>query len=197
MNRNKMTLVNSSGSIKIILGCMFSGKTSEIIRECNRWNSINKNVLCINYVKDDRYGNDDNLYSHTKEHFNCKKVELLSEISENDIKEAHIILINEGQFFSDLIECCKSWCEIYQKNIIVSGLDGDFQRNPFGKILDLIPLADSVVKLPALCHKCMDGTEAIFTSRLSDESEQIVIGANNYVALCRKHYLDSSNTVKS
>lgn len=180
---------NDVGSIKIMLGSMFSGKTTEIIRECNRWNSIGKNVLCINYDQDTRYGDDDKVYSHTKEHFRCKKANLLSDVSLDDIINADIILINEGQFFSDLIEYCVKWCETYNKNILVSGLDGDFQRNPFGKILDLIPYADSVIKLPALCHLCKNGTEAYFTCRLSGEKEQIVIGSDNYVALCRSHYI--------
>lgn len=185
--------MNNNGSIKIILGCMFSGKTTEIIRECNRWNSIKNDVLCINYDEDTRYGNDDKVYSHDLKHYVCKKANKLKDVSIEQIEYADLILINEGQFFDDLIETCVEWCEKYKKNIIVSGLDGDFQRKPFGKILDLIPYADSVIKLPALCHMCMNGNEAYFTWRISNETEQKVIGSDNYVALCRKHYIECNN----
>jgi thymidine kinase len=85
-----------------------------------------------------------------------------------------------------------TWCEKYGKDIIVSGLDGDFKRQPFGKILDLIPYANSVTKLNAFCSRCADGTLAQFTWRLSGEKDQIVIGSTNYIAICRKHYNELS-----
>jgi len=182
----------SVGTIQIVLGCMFSGKTTEVIKEYQKWMSIHKNALCINYSMDTRYGNDDNLYSHNLAKISCQKVMKLSEVDETLIKNADIILINEGQFFSDLIEYCKKWCETFGKNIIVSGLDGDFKRRSFGQILDLIPYSDSVTKLSAFCNLCNDGTEAHFTLRLSEEKDQIVIGSSNYMAVCRRHYLEKS-----
>lgn len=178
-------------SIKILLGCMYSGKTSELIAEYNRWVSISKNVTCINFEGDDRYGTDDKLYSHNLYNIQCEKVTLLEQLSEEIIKKSDVILINEGQFFGDLVEYCVKWCDEYGKNIIVSGLDGDFQRQPFGKILDLIPKADEVVKLNAFCAICKDGTHAMFTKRLTNEQEQVVIGSTNYIAVCRKHYNES------
>jgi thymidine kinase len=180
----------SVGTIQIVLGCMFSGKTTEVIKEYQKWSSIHKNALCINYSMDTRYGNDNNLYTHNLTKISCQKVLNLSQVDEDLIKNADIILINEGQFFTDLIEYCLLWCETFGKNIIVSGLDGDFKRKPFGQILDLIPYADSVTKLNAFCNLCNDGTIAHFTLRLSHESDQVVIGNNNYMAVCRKHYLD-------
>lgn len=181
------------GSIKLILGCMFSGKTTELQREFKEWSSINKTPLCINYTDDNRYGDIyNNMYSHDQSTVECIKVKTLSEIEEELILENDIILINEGQFFSDLVEYSVLWCDKYNKKVIVCGLDGDFQRKPFGKILDLIPYADSVEKLSAYCKHCSDGTKAIFTHRKSSEQEQIVIGADNYEALCRKCYIDKN-----
>ncbi len=177
------------GTIDIVLGCMFSGKTTEVIAECKKWFSISKNALCINYFGDDRYGDDDNLYSHDTEKIKCVRVYKLKEIDDELLKKSDIILINEGQFFDDLIDNCVKWCDIYNKKIIVSGLDGDFLRKPFGQILDLIPYANSVKKLKAFCSICKDGTYAYFSSRLTNESDQIVIGSSNYIAVCRKHYL--------
>jgi len=196
-----------SGSIEIILGCMFSGKTTELITRCKKWSSINKNVLCINYAEDKRYGNDGELYSHSLEKINCLSTIKLSEIPCDIINSSSVILINEGQFFSDLYYYCKYWADTLKKNIIVSGLDGNYQRSKFselivdengnniqkfGQILDLIPLCDSVTKLTAYCVKCGDRNPpvpAIFTHRISSEKEQKVIGNSSYIALCRYHYL--------
>jgi thymidine kinase len=185
---------NKCGTIKLILGCMFSGKTTELQREYHEWSSINKKPLCINYSEDNRYGDNYNsMYNHNEFGVECIKVQKLEEVNIDLINNVEIILINEGQFFSDLIEYCQLWCEKYGKHIIVCGLDGDFQRKPFGKILDLIPLADSFEKLTAYCKKCSDGTKAVFTHRKTTESEQVVIGASNYEALCRKCYLRETN----
>lgn len=177
-----------AGSIKIVLGCMYSGKTSEVIKECKRWGSIAKKAICINFEGDARYGEDEKLYSHDLSTVSCIKVSKLSQVDSGEIKNGDIILINEGQFFPDLIDYCVLWCDTFGKDIIVSGLDGDFERRPFGKILDLIPYANSVTKLNAFCKVCANGTHAPFTWRLSNEKNQIVIGSDNYVAVCRKHY---------
>jgi len=185
--------VQTEGSIEIVLGCMYSGKTTEIIKECKKWNSISKNALCINFSGDTRYSineQDTNLYSHDLSNVKCLLVSKLSDVPIEIIELADVILINEGQFFCDLIDNCRLWCEKYKKNILVSGLDGDFQRQPFGQILDLIPYANHVRKMNAFCSLCKDGTLAQFTLRLSDEKEQIVIGSKNYIAVCRKHYLE-------
>lgn len=178
------------GSIKIFVGCMYSGKTTELIRESNRQLSIGRSIININYKDDNRYGSDDYLYSHTLEKVPCVKVNKLSDIDINLIKNSECIFINEGQFFTDLVENTILWCETYNKDIFVSGLDGDYKRQKFGHILDLIPLCNSIVKFPALCSLCKDGTEANFTHRLSTETEQVVIGSSNYIPLCRTHYVE-------
>ena len=177
-------------TLTVYLGCMYSGKTSELIRECRRCMTINKKILAINYAADNRYFSDNYIASHNLEKIECLKVNKLSEVSNTAINNCDYIFIDEGQFFPDLREYVLKWCEEYNKNIIVIGLSGDFLRNPFGQILDLIPVADRVLKLNALCNMCNDGTEALFTHRLSDESQQVVIGNNNYVPVCRKHYIN-------
>ena len=182
----------NSGSIDIKLGCMYSGKTSEVVKICNRWKTISNNIVCINHEDDigrlKKDGTDTYLYTHDLNKVKCICVKALSNINLNEITNADIILINEAQFFPDLLANCVLWAETYNKKIIVSGLDGDFERKPFGQILDLIPYCNSVQKFTALCPYCKDGTEALFTGRLTDEKEQVVIGSSNYVALCRYHY---------
>ena len=170
---------------------MFGGKTSRLISEYKRWEKIGKSVLCINYIKDNRYGTDNFMYSHNMEKAKCVKVLNLSDIPEDLVKNSDIIMINEGQFFTDLVAFCTKWCDEFSKNIIVCGLDGDFQRKPIGQINELIPLCDNVEKLKALCDMCNDEEKApgLFSWRKTNDLQQVVIG-NDYVPLCRKHYLE-------
>jgi thymidine kinase len=75
-----------------------------------------------------------------------------------------------------------------KKRVYISGLDGDFERKKIGQILDLIPLCDKVTKLTSICNKCKNGTPGIFSKRLTGEKEQTVIGADNYIPVCRECY---------
>lgn len=180
------------GSIKLILGCMYSGKTTELIREWERAQSIDIRSLVINFDEDIRYGTDDFIHSHSGKKAACIRVKKLEDVSDELIHKARNIFINEGQFFSDLVPYVQKWCEnkSYHKDVVVSGLDGDFKRKKFGTILDLIPIADEVHKVKAFCSLCKDGTEALFSMRVTDEKEQKVIGSDNYIPVCRAHYLE-------
>lgn len=183
------------GSISLYIGCMYSGKTSEIIKEYKRWSNINKKVICINHSFDTRYDNnqdvDTYVFNHDLSKIKCYRTDVLEHIDSKILDEIDVILINEGQFFSDLVNFCVYWSETKNKDIIVCGLDGDFQRKPFETISQLIPLVDRVTKLSALCKMCGDGTPALFSHRISKETERLVIGSSNYIPLCRKHYIMS------
>ena len=74
------------------------------------------------------------------------------------------------------------------KKVYICGLDGDFERKKFGQMLDLIPYCDHVTKMSSLCSLCKNGTRGIFSMRLSDEKEQMLIGSDNYVPVCRNCY---------
>ena len=75
-------------------------------------------------------------------------------------------------------------------NVFIVGLDGDFNRNKFGEILDLIPYADTCTKIHSLCKICKDGTPGIFSKRINNCKDQTQIGANDtYIPVCRQHYL--------
>jgi thymidine kinase len=76
----------------------------------------------------------------------------------------------------------------HKKKIYVGGLDGDFERKKFGQILDLIPICDNVRKITSLCSLCKDGTRGIFSMRLTSETEQTVVGSDNYIPVCRDCY---------
>ena len=185
----------TSGTLRLYLGCMFSGKTSELIREYLRYKKIGKKVICINYSFDTRYGEDEFVYSHDRNKIECIKSQSLMEIPAEQILSYDVILINEGQFFKDILEFCQTYCDKNFKHIVVCGLDGDYLRKPFGQMNDLISMADEITKLKAFCTECNDGTPAIFTWRLSSVKEQVSIG-NDYVPLCRKHYLELSEKDK-
>lgn len=187
----------SNGRLELILGCMYSGKTTELIRLMNRYKSINKNMLAINYKNDTRYGNDNKIYTHNKDGVEALHIDELGVISEKPFfemqyRKAEIIFINEGQFFSTLYDFCKKAVEVDFKTVIVCGLDGDFRREAFGDMLQLIPIADKVTRLTALCKRCNDGTAGIFTLRTINSSQQTLIGGEeSYIPVCRHHYLEN------
>jgi thymidine kinase len=103
------------------------------------------------------------------------------------LRESQVILINEAQFFDDLYPCVLDMLK-ENKRVYLCGLDGDFERKKFGTILDLIPFCDNVTKLKALCGLCKDGTPGIFSMRLTGEKEQMLIGSDNYMPVCRNCY---------
>lgn len=178
------------GSIEIYCGCMFSGKTSKTINIINSYNSIGKRVLNINYILDVRYGKDQ-IISHDNQRVSSINIEKLEEIKQNhsdDYNSSEIICINEAQFFKDLKDTVLDFCNNDGKKIIISGLDGDYQQNPFGQILDLIPHSEKITKLHAFCKICNDGTAAYFTKRITNNTETVLIGGSeSYIPVCRKH----------
>lgn len=174
-------------SLDLIIGPMFSGKSTELIRRIRLAKIINKKVLVIKPIIDIRYKNN-KIVSHSFEQEECQSVEKLQDI-DYLIDNYDLIVIDEGQFFPDLKEYTFKWLEVYYKEIIIAGLDGDSKRNPIGQILDLIPYCDSCTKIKSLCKKCNDGTPGIFSLRTNDSQEQVQIGgAESYMPVCRKHY---------
>jgi thymidine kinase len=105
-------------------------------------------------------------------------------------RESHVIVIEEAQFFTDLFDFTTSAADIDKKTVIVAGLSGDFNRNPFGDIQRLIPHAENITKLSALCVKCGDGTLAHFSKRIdTTNQDQTLVGTTSeYIAVCRKHF---------
>ena len=177
MNLNK-------GYLEVILGPMFSGKTTELIRIRNRYKHSNIKCCIINHSLDNRDGEEYNMVSHDQCKVPCIYVTTLQEIILS-ILDNDIILINEGQFFDDLFDVVKKLVNDYKKIVYVCGLDGDYKQQKFGQILDLIPISDNVRKLKGICFKCKIN-DSIFTHRISNEEGQIVLGVDNYSSLCRE-----------
>ncbi|MEX0595792.1 MAG: hypothetical protein WD512_04760, partial [Candidatus Paceibacterota bacterium] len=101
--------------------------------------------------------------------------------------------INEGQFFDDLYRWTEWMVEENNKEVYICGLDGDFNRNKFGQILDLIPMCDKVTKLKSLCSICKNGKKALFSLRVTDSKVQVLIGSDCYKPVCRNCYQLQSN----
>lgn len=207
MTHNQTTIMNS-GYLELILGPMFSGKTSRLVEVYKQCNFCNIPVAVINHSIDNRY-DEELLSTHDKIKIPCIKTENLFDVWEETIevgqnlelvsrgkdkikvRTSDVILINEGQFFTDLVEFVKKLLD-NNKKVYVCGLDGDFERKKIGHVLDIIPLCDKVMKLTSLCAICKNGTPGIFSKRLSHEKEQIVVGAENYIPVCRQCYENDS-----
>ena len=178
-----------SGYLEIIIGSMFSGKTSRLLTIKRMYDICNIQCHVINFVEDNRY-HSTMLSTHDKCLISCINVKKLKDaLTEQIIKKYDIFLINEGQFFCDLFEEVEKLVNVHNKKVYVCGLDSDYQLKKFGQILDLIPICDNVIKQHALCIECKNGTKAIFSKRLSKEKKQKMIGIDNYIPVCRKCYL--------
>jgi thymidine kinase len=180
------------GKLELILGPMFSGKSTELIRRIRLFQQINKKVLVLKPQIDSRYLQN-KITSHNYESVDCVVLNNLRDINEDELIKYNVVIIDEGQFFSDLVEYVKWWVDELNLDTIVGGLDGDFERKPFGTILNLIPYADSCNKLTSLCNICKDGTTAPFSFRINQTKEQVLVGGSeSYIPLCRKHYNELS-----
>lgn len=177
-----------SANLEIIIGPMFSGKSTEIIRRIRLLQKIDKKILVVKPSIDNRYTSD-KITSHNYESVDCLVVNNLNDIDRCVIEAHDVVVIDEGQFFGDLVETIDFWLKSFNINIIVAGLDGDFQQKPIGKILNLIPLSNKCVKLNSLCNICKNGTEAPFSFRLVQSKETVLVGGSDeYMPLCRTHY---------
>lgn len=188
--------------LELFIGPMYAGKTSKLLDIYKQCKFCNISVTVINHSTDTRYHNT-MMSTHDKIMIPCIQTINLNDVwnytkvdesytdeSENHIKlrNSDVILINEGQFFEDLYDIVVDMLN-NNKKIYICGLDGDFQRNKFGQILDLIPLCDKVTKLTSLCSICKNGAPGIFSMRLTTEKQQTLVGSDNYVPVCRKCFV--------
>jgi len=180
-----MVTVFEGGYLKVILGPMFAGKTTNIINEFNKYNCMGYKCVAINHSIDDRYG-EKVISTHNKIKIPSINTGNLY-LKHDEIIENKVLFINEGQFFEDLYDFVNDMLG-QDKIVFVCGLDGDYQRKKFGSILDIIPLADDVVKVNGICHHCKK-RKSLFTHRTVKSEQQIVVGNENiYMALCRPCY---------
>ena len=173
--------------LELIIGPMFSGKSTELLRRVSCCKSIGMKALLINHTNDIRTTNYVKTHNGQQEDA-IKTKHLMSLVNNDKFKNANVIGIDEGQFFDDLKEFILK-IENLPKTIYISGLDGDYQRNPMGQILDCIPLCDKLDKLNSLDMMSKDGSAGIFTKRIVNSNESVLIGAKeSYLSVNRENY---------
>ena len=174
------------GRIEVITGCMFSGKTEELIKRVTQAKEEeNKSVIVFKPIQDTRYL-EDIVRSHSQLELPCVTVDLADEIFD-ELNGEEVIGIDEGQFFDpEIIGIC-SLLSRRGHRVIIAGLDLDSKGKPFGPIPELMAIAEEVVKKAAICTVC--GAPAYRTQRTSTEEERIVIGAEDkYEPRCLEHW---------
>ena len=172
--------------ITLILGPMFSGKSSYLLITEHKAMIANKKVVWFKHSIDTRY-DEAIIINHDKKQSKSKVI-VTDKLLNNDeyIKNASIILIDEGQFFEDILEFCKNNRD---KQIFISALSGDFQKEMFKPIVDIIPFVDKIIHQTAICKLC--GEDAPFTQRLTANKNQTVVGGiDDYEPRCYKCYVD-------
>lgn len=192
--------MGSNGKLELILGPMFAGKTTELLRRLYVHSDIGFRVLYINNSLDDRekiFSTHNGLYKD-RISIDHRKMKKLGDILDQCILNCFdVIGIDEGQFFEDLEERVKFFVEKLNKFVIVSALDGNYKREPFTNVLNLIPLADKYEKFKPYCMECANKKiikEALFSHRIKEESKEIVIGDKDvYKCLCRDCYSKQNN----
>ena len=190
--------MNTYGSLDIITGPMFSGKSTELLRRLFIDVEMGYKILYVNHSDDTRsdgpYSTHNPLYKEKLEHANGVEFvssSLLSELNYDFISSFDVIGIDEGNFFEDLYDTVKLFVESYNMRVIVAGLSGSFERKKFGQILDLEPLSDSFTKLQSYCKHCMTEYRrkrlAPFTHRVNGGTQEKQVGGHgDYIPVCRE-----------
>ena len=183
------------GSVHLILGPMFAGKTTRLLERVKQLEeSVSANVLLLKSDKDTRYAKD-KVVTHDgrgRECFPVKSLELevvVKTVGERKWNECDVVAVDEAQFLTNLYEFCRVAADEHDKIVLVAGLNGDFKRETFGEVQETLPLCDSVTKLTAKC-KC--GRPALFSKRIVNvgDGQELVGGADKYLPACRRCFLN-------
>jgi thymidine kinase len=172
------------GRVELILGPMFAGKTTELLRRVDRAKLARRRCIVMKYGRDIRYSQDSVATHDHQTHIAIPCDRLMVHLPK--CLACDLIAVDEGQFFPDLVEFTECLTE-HGKTVIIAGLDGSFQRRPFGAILDLIAKSESILKLSAVCT--VTGSEACFSKRTVDSQElEVIGGAEVYSAASRSAF---------
>ena len=173
------------GSIEVICGSMFSGKTEELIRRLKRAEFAKQRVEIFKPRIDTRYSEED-VVSHDRTSIRSTPVESSGSILLMT-SEVDVVGIDEAQFFDEgLVEVCSRLADEGIR-VIVAGLDMDFRRTPFGPMPALMAIADDVYKVHAICVRC--GALAYVSHRLVNSEKQVLLGeTHEYEPICRDCY---------
>jgi thymidine kinase len=180
------------GSVEVICGSMFSGKTDELIRRLRRATIARQHVQVFKPAIDMRYAVE-KVTSHAGSDFAAIPIGKSAEIYDKLDKQATVVAIDEAQFFDDEIIAVVDKLANQKIRVIVAGLDTDFRGEPFGPMPELMARAEHVDKLQAICMVC--GEPASRTQRLVNgkparfHDPVVIVGAAElYEARCRSHH---------
>lgn len=178
--------VQNHGWIEVIVGCMFSGKTEELIKQMRRAQIARQKTQTFKPRIDSRYSDTD-VASHDKNKMLSQPVTEASEIYRLVEPSTTVVAIDEGQFFTDdLIEVASRLAD-EGRRVIIAGLDTDWRGRPFGPMPHLMAIAEVVRKQHAICRVC--GAPAARTQRLISAQDDILVGSTEaYEARCRQHF---------
>ena len=184
-----------TSKLYITIGPMYSGKTTQLILNYNLINtSLCNEQIVIDYDFNNTNTNiNTKLYSHDKKYLDCIKLHNLNDIYKLNLNNIKIIHINEAQFYINLKNIVIDLLENKNITIYIYALDGDYKREKFGEILDLIPYCDTLRKLSGKCYYC--NSVSIFSHRIVNSSEQILENNDNnpsYIPVCRYCYIVSN-----
>ncbi len=175
-----------TGWIEVICGPMFSGKSEELIKRLRRAQIAKRRVQIFKHGIDVRY-DASSIVSHSQQSIPSVAVTDVREILQMVDDRTELVAIDEGQFFGEEIIEVTNTLANRGKRVIVAGLDLDYMGNPFGPMPQLLCSAEYVTKQLAICMTC--GDPANFTQRLTQATEQVVVGAiETYEARCRLHF---------
>lgn len=181
-----------SGHIELILGPMFAGKTTELHQRVKRYHHACHRCIVVKFAGDSRYTTDASTCTHDGTTLQDQKggirtvaASTLAEVT-HALAPYSVVAVDEGQFFPDIAEAAEALAN-EGKIVIVSALDGAFDRKPFSCIMNLIPLAENVDKMTAVCKLCF--RTAHFSKRTtSDTCVQLIGGKDMYIPVCRACY---------
>ena len=182
---NSVRSTGKRGSIEVITGSMFSGKTEELIRRLRRAQFAGLKVEIFKPSLDKRYS-ENRVVSHDEKSIVSTPIDNASAILllAGDVD---VIGIDEAQFFDNsIVDVCNKMAD-QGIRIVIAGLDMDFMGNPFGPMPQLLSIAEFVTKVHAICMRC--GNLAQYSFRKSDEEQVVVLGEKDkYEPLCRNCY---------
>lgn len=174
------------GSIEVVCGPMFSGKTEELIRRVKRAQIAKQRVQIFKPAIDVRYHEED-VVSHSSQAIKSEPVESAVDILIRLKDSTRVVAIDEVQFFDESIVTVVTKLAARGYRVICAGLDLDYRAQPFGPMPTLLAIADEVMKIHAICTIC--GAPATRSQRLSKSKEQVLLGETDaYEARCRGHY---------
>lgn len=200
--------ISNCGYLSCHLGPMQAGKTSFATSKATEYADIGADVLFINHSTDNRVtigGEEGKFTSHSSSNVHLSEkiiVRRVSSLKNVNVSVYSVIIVDEAQFFDDLVETVRHWVKNLNKHVIVVGLDGDYKMEPIGSTLQLLPMADFYEKLSAKCTLCIDElstngfhgsfrlADGPFTARLQPRlsSSDDVGGMDKYISVCRYHH---------